>query len=55
MILSDLIEQNHCLPSNIPFKSVKKTSVIIPTNNVGKVDLYIDGNIAIALDFQDNV
>jgi hypothetical protein len=53
--LMTLIKQTQCLHDDIPFTAAKTISVTIPINNIGKIDLYIDDNIAIALDMQDNI
>jgi hypothetical protein len=53
--LSTLIEEPKSLPDVITFAQAKKLAVKIPTNNMGKVDIYIDDTIGIALDKDDNV
>jgi hypothetical protein len=53
--LSKQIETCHYLPQVIPFAKSQALSVNIPTNNIGKIDLYIDDNTAIILEEKDNV
>jgi hypothetical protein len=53
--LSTLIEEPKSLPDDIAFAQAKKLAVNIPINNVGKVDIYINDTIGIALDKDDNV
>lgn len=52
--LSDSIPQPIVLPSEIPFKAAKELSVIIPPNDLGKVDVYINDNISIIPNIGDN-
>jgi hypothetical protein len=43
------------LPDSIPFAKSKHLSVLIPSNNIGKSDVFIDDIIAISLDKEDNI
>jgi len=43
------------LPADIPFAQTKSLSISIPTNNIGKSDVFIDDIIAISLDNDDNI
>jgi len=52
--LSDSIPNPISLPDNIPFESTRDLSVKIPVNDLGKVDVFIDDNIAITPDIGDN-
>jgi hypothetical protein len=52
--LSDSIPNPISLPDNIPFTPARELSVEIPTNDLGKVDVFIDNNIAITPDIGDN-
>jgi hypothetical protein len=54
-VLSSTLETPLSFLSNIPFHEAKSLAVRIPHNNIGKVDIYIDDTIGIALDFNDNV
>jgi hypothetical protein len=42
------------LPNNIPFAQAKAMAVDIPVNDLGKVDVFIDDNIAITPDLNCN-
>jgi hypothetical protein len=42
------------LPENITFHQSKELAVYTPTNDIGKVDIYIDDTIAITPDFPGN-
>jgi len=53
-ILSDSIPPPSILPAEFPFKAAKPLSVHIPVNDTGKIDLYIDDNIAITVNLEDN-
>ncbi len=52
--LSDSIPNPISLPDNIPFESTRDLSVKIPVNDLGKVDVFLDDNIAITPDIGDN-
>jgi hypothetical protein len=43
------------LSNDIQFREAKPMSVEIPPNDIGKVDIYIDDTIGLALDINDNV
>jgi len=43
------------LPDDIPFVQTKNLSISIPDNDIRKSDMFIDDNIATALDKDDNV
>jgi hypothetical protein len=43
------------LPADIPFAQTNSLSISIPTNNIGKSDVFIDHIIAISLDKDDNI
>jgi antitoxin component of MazEF toxin-antitoxin module len=47
--LSSTIEEPSSLPPEIPFHPAKSLAVKIPPNNVGKVNIYIDDSIGVAL------
>lgn len=49
------IDLPNLLPESIDFAPAQELAVDIPTNDVGKVDMYIDDTIGIALDLADNV
>ena len=49
-LLQNKIPPRKTLDSNIPFAPAYSTSVNIPTEDKGKVDVYIDDNIAIGPD-----
>lgn len=53
--LSMTIDLPNLLPESIDFAPAQELAVDIPTNDVGKVDMYIDDTIGIALDLADNV
>ncbi len=42
------------LPDTIPFHPAKRFAIDLPINDIGKVDIYIDDSIGIALDANDN-
>jgi len=42
------------LPDNIPFHAAKELSVKLPTNPLGYIDIYIDDNIGVTPDLNDN-
>jgi hypothetical protein len=52
--ISDSIPDPVSRPQETPFKSARDLSVYIPENNLGKVDVYIDDNIAVVPDIKDN-
>jgi len=43
-----------CLPLDVPFAQAKALAVDIPVNDLGKVDVFIDDNIAITPDLNFN-
>jgi hypothetical protein len=43
------------LPDSIDFALAQEIAVEIPSNDIGKVDIYIDDTIGIGLDLEDNV
>jgi hypothetical protein len=53
--LSLSLDLSLSLPDEIKFHEAKPLSVSLPTNDIGKVDVYIDDSIDIALDIGDNV
>jgi hypothetical protein len=53
--LSEQVDHPISLPDTIPFHAAKPTSVFIPPNPLGKIDIYIDDTIGIAPDILDNV
>jgi hypothetical protein len=53
--LMNLLGEPLSLNNQIPITKAKELSVSIPTNNIGKIDLYLDDNIAIALGENDNI
>jgi len=52
--ISDSIPDPVSLPQETPFKIARDLSVHIPENDLGKVDVYIDDNIAVVPDIKDN-
>jgi hypothetical protein len=52
--LSDLLDPPKALPDSLPFHQACPMSVKIPVNDLGKVDIYLDDTIGIALDTNDN-
>jgi len=52
--ISDSITDPVSRTPETPFKSARDLSVYIPENNLGKVDVYIDDNIAVVPDIKDN-
>jgi len=52
--ISDSLDSPRSVDDNIPFHPAKPLVVNIPTNNVRKVDIYIDDSIGIVLDIFDN-
>ena len=53
--LSKTIKEPNPLPKSIDFVPAQELAVDIPTNDIGKVDMYIDDTIGFALDLGDNV
>jgi len=53
--LSTTIQDPESLPDDIAFAQTKESAVNIPTNDIGKADIYIDDTIGVALDKNDNV
>jgi hypothetical protein len=53
--LSTTIQDPESLPDDIAFAQTKELAVNIPTNDIGKADIYIDDTIGVALDKNDNV
>jgi hypothetical protein len=53
--LSTTIQVPESLPDDIAFTHTKELAVNIPTNDIGKADIYIDDTIGVALDKNDNV
>jgi hypothetical protein len=52
--ISDTIPQSICLSDDIPFAQSKELAVHLPMNDLGKVDVFIDDNIAVMLDLGQN-
>jgi hypothetical protein len=52
--LSELLDPPKALPDSLPFHQACPMSVRIPVNDLGKVDIYLDDTIGIALDTNDN-
>jgi hypothetical protein len=52
--LSDIVDTPSSLPSSMAFASAQELAVNVPINDIGKVDMYIDDNIGVALEFGDN-
>jgi hypothetical protein len=52
--ISDSLDAPGLIEDDILFHQAKPLAADIPTNNVGKVDIYIDDSISIALDINDN-
>jgi hypothetical protein len=48
--ISDTIPQPICLPDDIPFMQSKELAVHLPINNLRKVDVFINDNIAVTPD-----
>lgn len=53
--LSKTIKEPNPLPKSIDFVPAQELAVDIPTNDIGKVDMYIDDTIGFVLDLGDNV
>ncbi len=53
--LSSKLDSPDSLPTDIPFAQAKDLAVLIPVNDISKVDIYIDDTIGIASDKDDNV
>ncbi len=53
--LSTQLESPDSLSSDVPFAQTKDLLVNIPRNDIGKVDIYINDTIGIALDNQNNI
>jgi hypothetical protein len=53
--ISESIKPPNHLPDNIPFHKAKEFSIEIPTNDTGKVDIYINDTIAITPVFPRNI
>jgi hypothetical protein len=52
--LLDLINSKIILPENETFAQAKDLSVNIPFKNIGKIDLYLDDNISVSLNKDEN-
>jgi hypothetical protein len=52
--VSDLIDPPLPLPDDVPFHASKELSVSLPENSLGYVDIFIDDNIGVVLDIDDN-
>jgi hypothetical protein len=52
--ISTTIEDPLPLSNDIPFHPGRPLAVDIPPNDIGKVDIYIDDSIGVALDISDN-
>jgi hypothetical protein len=52
--LSRTLDDPTPLPENIAFHPAKSLAVDIPINDIGKVNIYMDDSIGIALDDKDN-
>lgn len=52
--ISDSIPTPERLPPDTPFKQAKDLAVEIPTNDLGKVDIYLDDFIVVTPDLLDN-
>jgi hypothetical protein len=52
--ISNQIEKPLSLPDDEPFHTAKDLSVVLPRNDSGYVDIYIDNNIGITPDIGDN-
>jgi hypothetical protein len=53
-LLSDLLDLPKALPDSVPFHQASPMSVRVPENDLGKVDIYLDDTIGIALDISDD-
>jgi hypothetical protein len=52
--ISNSLAPPESLPDSIPFETALPTSVEVPVNDLGKVDIYIDNTIGITPDFDEN-
>jgi hypothetical protein len=52
--ISDDLDLPLCLPDSVPFHPAKELAVLIPPNDLGTVDIYIDNSIGITPDLNDN-
>jgi len=52
--ISDSLDAPRSMDDDVPFHPAKPLAVNIPTNDVGKVDIYIDDSIVVALDLDNN-
>jgi hypothetical protein len=53
--ISDTIPQPICLSDDIPFVKSKELAVHLPINDLGKVDVFINDNIAVTPDLGQNI
>jgi hypothetical protein len=52
--LLELIKNAKSLPDTHLYAKAKELAINIPPNNIGKIDIYIDDNISISLDKDEN-
>ncbi len=48
------VDSPQSLPDSLPFHPALPLSVEVPTNDIGKVDIFLDNSIGITLEINDN-